>query len=94
MFIIPGFPKDYLSLALGLTTLPVKVFAVLAVIGRMPGTLVLSLQGASLYDQNYFLVAVVAAACLLLVLLAYLWREPLYRWIENMSSPGGRPDIR
>ncbi len=93
MFIIPGFPKDYLSLALGLTTLPIKVFAVLAVIGRMPGTLVLSLQGASLYDQNYFLVAFVAAACLLLVLLAYRWREPLYRWIEKMSPPGGRPDI-
>lgn len=88
MFIIPGFPKDYLSLALGLTTLPIKVFAVMAFIGRMPGTLVLSLQGASLYDQNYFLVAVVAAACLLLVLLAYRWREPLYRWIEKMNPPG------
>ncbi len=88
MFIIPGFPKDYLSLALGLTTLPIKVFAVMAFIGRMPGTLVLSLQGASLYDQNYFLVVVVAAACLLLVLLAYRWREPLYRWIEKMNPPG------
>ncbi len=87
MFVIPGFPKDYLSLALGLTTLPLKVFAVQACIGRMPGTLVLSLQGASLYDQNYFLVAVVAAACLALVLLAYRWREPLYRWIEKMSPP-------
>jgi uncharacterized membrane protein YdjX (TVP38/TMEM64 family) len=88
MFIIPGFPKDYLSLALGLTTLPIKVFAVMAFVGRMPGTLVLSLQGASLYDQNYFLVAVVAAACLLLVLLVYRWREPLYRWIEKMNPPG------
>jgi len=87
MYIIPGFPKDYLSLALGLTTLPIKVFAALAFVGRMPGTLVLSLQGASLYDQNYFLLAVVAAACLVLVLLAYRWREPLYRWVEKMSPP-------
>jgi len=87
MYIIPGFPKDYLSLALGLTTLPIKVFAALAFVGRMRGTLVLSLQGASLYDQNYFLLAVVAAACLVLVLLAYRWREPLYRWVEKMSQP-------
>jgi uncharacterized membrane protein YdjX (TVP38/TMEM64 family) len=87
MYIIPGFPKDYLSLALGLTTLPIKVFAALAFVGRMPGTLVLSLQGASLYDQNYFLLAVVAAACLVLVLLAYRWREPFYRWVEKMSPP-------
>jgi uncharacterized membrane protein YdjX (TVP38/TMEM64 family) len=87
MYIIPGFPKDYLSLALGLTTLPLKVFAVLAFIGRMPGTLVLSLKGASLYDQNYVLLAVVAAACLLLALLAYFFRDPLYRWIEKMNPP-------
>jgi uncharacterized membrane protein YdjX (TVP38/TMEM64 family) len=87
MFIIPGFPKDYLSLALGLSTLPLKVFAILACIGRMPGTLVLSLQGASLYDQNYFLLAVVAVACLVLALLAYRFREPLYRWVEKMNTP-------
>lgn len=87
MYIIPGFPKDYLSLALGLTTLPLKVFAILAFIGRMPGTLVLSLKGASLYDQNYVLLAVVAAACLLLALLAYFFRDPLYRWIEKMNPP-------
>jgi uncharacterized membrane protein YdjX (TVP38/TMEM64 family) len=87
MFVIPGFPKDYLSLALGLTTLPLKVFAILACIGRMPGTLLLSLQGASLYDQNYVLLAVVAGACLVLVLLAYRYREALYRWVEGRNTP-------
>jgi uncharacterized membrane protein YdjX (TVP38/TMEM64 family) len=87
MFVIPGFPKDYLSLALGLTTLPLKVFAILACIGRMPGTLLLSLKGASLYDQNYALLAIVAVACLVLVLLAYRYRETLYRWVEGMNPP-------
>jgi len=87
MFLIPGFPKDYLSMALGLSTLPIKVFAILAFIGRMPGTLVLSLQGASLYDQNYALLAVVAVACAVLVLLGYRFREQLYRCVEKMSPP-------
>lgn len=87
MFVIPGFPKDYLSLALGLTTLPLKVFAILACIGRMPGTLLLSLQGASLYDQNYALLAIVAVACLVLALLAYRYREALYRWVEGRNTP-------
>jgi uncharacterized membrane protein YdjX (TVP38/TMEM64 family) len=87
MFVIPGFPKDYLSLALGLSTLPFRVFAILAFIGRMPGTLVLSLQGASLYDRNYGLLAAVAAACLALALLAYLFREPIYRWVEKINPP-------
>jgi uncharacterized membrane protein YdjX (TVP38/TMEM64 family) len=89
MFLIPGFPKDYLSLALGLTTLPVKLFALMASVGRMPGTLMLSLQGAALYDRSYGLLAVVAGASLVLILLAYRYREALYRWVEKMHAPRG-----
>lgn len=87
MFLIPGFPKDYLSLALGLSTLPVKLFALMTCVGRMPGTLMLSLQGAALYDRSYGLLAVVAGASLVLILLAYRYREALYRWVEKMNPP-------
>ena len=45
MFAIPGFPKDYLCLALGLSTLPVKLFALMTCVGRMPGTLMLEPPG-------------------------------------------------
>jgi uncharacterized membrane protein YdjX (TVP38/TMEM64 family) len=89
MFLIPGFPKDYLSLALGLSTLPVKLFALVTCVGRMPGTLMLSLQGAALYDRSYGLLAVVAGASLVLILLAYRYREALYRWVEKMHAPRG-----
>jgi len=87
MFAIPGFPKDYLCLALGLSTLPVKLFALMTCVGRMPGTLMLSLQGSALYDRSYGLLAGVAGACLVLVLLAYRYREALYRWVEKMNPP-------
>jgi uncharacterized membrane protein YdjX (TVP38/TMEM64 family) len=87
MFVIPGFPKDYLSLALGLSTLPLRVFVILACFGRMPGTLILSLKGASLYDQNYILLALLGGACLVLVMLGYRYREALYRWVEGMNTP-------
>jgi uncharacterized membrane protein YdjX (TVP38/TMEM64 family) len=87
MFAIPGFPKDYLSLALGLSTLPVKLFTLMTGVGRMPGTLMLSLQGAALYDRSYGLLAVVAGACLVLILLAYRYREALYQWVERMNAP-------
>jgi uncharacterized membrane protein YdjX (TVP38/TMEM64 family) len=87
MFAIPGFPKDYLCLALGLSTLPVKIFLLMTGVGRMPGTLMLSLQGAALFDRSYGLLAVVAGACLVLILLAYRYREALYRWVEKMNPP-------
>jgi uncharacterized membrane protein YdjX (TVP38/TMEM64 family) len=86
LFLIPGFPKDYLCLALGVSTLPVKIFILLAGIGRMPGTFALSLQGAFLYEQNYVLLAITIGACLVLVLLCYAYREKIYLWVEKIEN--------
>ena len=86
LFLFPGFPKDYLCLALGVTTLPIKIFLLLAAIGRMPGTFALSLQGAFLYEQNYILLGVMIAACLILALLCYGYREKIYLWIERIEK--------
>ncbi len=86
LFLIPGFPKDYLCLALGVTTLPLKLFILMAAVGRMPGTLALSLQGAFLYEKNYVLLAVVMCACLVLALLCYLYRERIYVWAEKLDN--------
>lgn len=85
-FLIPGFPKDLLSLFLGITPIPVKAFVLMAFVGRMPGTLMLSIQGAFLYEKRYgFLLGVLFLGGLLL-LCVYLYRERLYRWIERMNN--------
>ena len=86
LFLFPGFPKDYLCLALGVSTLPVKIFIFLAAIGRMPGTFALSLQGEFLYEQNYVLLGIMIAACLVLALLCYGYRERIYLWIEKIEN--------
>ena len=86
LFLFPGFPKDYLCLALGVSTLPAKIFILLAGIGRMPGTFALSLQGQFLYEQNYVLLGIMIAACLILALLCYGYRERIYRWIEKLEN--------
>jgi len=86
LFLFPGFPKDYLCLALGVSTLPMKIFILLAGIGRMPGTFALSLQGEFLYEQNYVLLGVMIAACLILALLCYSYREKIYLWIERIEN--------
>jgi len=86
LFIFPGFPKDYLCLFLGLSTLPFKVFIILAIIGRMPATFLLSLQGAYLFEQNYLVFALVFCLCILLFLLAYRYKEGLYKWLEKFNN--------
>jgi len=86
LFVIPGFPKDYLCLFLGLTKLPLKIFLILTGIGRMPGTLMLSLQGSYIFEQKYGLFAVIMGLCLIVIALAYKYREPLYQWLEKYNE--------
>jgi len=85
LFIFPGFPKDYLCLFLGLSLLPFKVFILMAAVGRMPGTFLLSLQGAMLFEENYLLLAVAFLVSALAAYLGYRYREPLNCWIEKQN---------
>jgi uncharacterized membrane protein YdjX (TVP38/TMEM64 family) len=87
LFVFPGFPKDYLCLFLGVTAMPLKLFLLMATFGRMPGTLMLSLQGAMLFEKMYGIFAGLLGLCALGMFLAYRYREQLYRWIEKMDKP-------
>jgi len=86
LFVFPGFPKDYLCFFLGLSAIPLKAFMVIAAIGRIPGTFLLSLQGAFLFDRMYGLFALVGGVCLTAGLIAYRYREKLYLWVEKINS--------
>lgn len=86
LFILPGFPKDYLCLFLGLSTLPLKALILLAAFGRMPGTFILSLQGASLFEKDYAMYALLLVFCLIISFFAYRYRENVYQWIERMNN--------
>jgi uncharacterized membrane protein YdjX (TVP38/TMEM64 family) len=85
-FLFPGFPKDYLCLFLGISDIPFKLFFVMATFGRMPGTLALSIQGASLYQQQYVLAAVIMAICLISAWLSYRYKDDLYKWMDKMNG--------
>lgn len=94
LFIFPGFPKDYLCLFLGLSVLPFKVFILMAAVGRMPGTFMLSLQGAMLFEENYLLLAVTFLVSALAAYLVYRFREPLNRWIEKQNRTASIVDAK
>jgi uncharacterized membrane protein YdjX (TVP38/TMEM64 family) len=85
LFLIPGFPKDYLCMFLGLTTMPARVFFVISTVGRLPGTLALSLQGASIYQKDYWFFVIITGLSLLFALAGFLCRDPLYRWMDRLN---------
>ncbi len=86
LFVFPGFPKDYLCLFLGVTAIPLKAFLLIAAIGRMPGTLMLSLQGEFLFRRNYIVLSVLFGVMLLVAVLMVRYREKIYAWIENLDG--------
>src|SRR3990172_5341291 len=69
LFSIPGFPKDYLSYLLGLTPMSWGSFLLVSSLGRVPGTWLLSAQGAVAGTNQYgpLLLLVALGAALSLV---------------------------
>ncbi len=86
LFLFPGFPKDYLCLFLGITSLAPKLFLILSAVGRMPGTFLLSLQGGALSDKQYGLFFIVLCVCAVGLGFLFRYREDLYRWMERYQS--------
>ena len=77
LFIVPGFPKDTLCYLLGLTHLRRIDFILMNILGRLPGTLVLALEGDAVRTGKYkaffwILAASVAATVGLYVFRTYL----------------------
>jgi uncharacterized membrane protein YdjX (TVP38/TMEM64 family) len=92
LFVFPGFPKDWLCFFLGISTMPLRVFVFLAAVGRIPGTLLLSLQGHYLFEQNYFLLGGLLALGLFVVLVAFYYRDRLYEWAERINGNAPEAD--
>lgn len=88
-FIIPGFPKDYFCFALGLSPMSWRIFLVVSSIGRIPGTLMLSLQGAAIYHENYWSFVILGLLSLAFIAPVYFWRERIYRLLYRLDKNRG-----
>jgi uncharacterized membrane protein YdjX (TVP38/TMEM64 family) len=86
LFLFPGFPKDSLSYLLGLSTMPFKVFIFIASIARMPGTLVLSFEGAQVYAGNYLELLLLLVFSAIVALPCILYRRQILEKLTHYSS--------
>lgn len=86
LFIIPGFPKDSLSYMLGLSHMPLPAFLFVAIVGRMPGTLLLSYQGAEFQSGNYLRLAILLVIAAAVTLPCYLYRHQILAFLARHSK--------
>ena len=68
LFLIPGFPKDTLCYILGLTPMHWEIFLIISTLGRIPGTLLATLQGAKAFDQQYVTLLILLGISALIIL--------------------------
>ena len=91
LFIFPGFPKDSLSYLLGMSAMPFPVFMFITTVGRMPGTLLLSANGAEAYNGDYTRLAILVIFSGLIVIPPMIYRhkmlEALQRWRAKHNLP-------
>jgi len=80
-FTFPGFPKDLLCYVLGLSPMGFVMFVVVCALGRIPGTVLLSFSGSAVYDKNWPLLVVLAAVCVVTMVIVFLVRDKVDRWL-------------
>ena len=71
---------------LGLSRMKLATFLLVSIIGRIPGTYLLTVQGAKFRNQEYYEVVIFAVASAVILLVAYLYRNKIYRWIKRKHT--------
>jgi uncharacterized membrane protein YdjX (TVP38/TMEM64 family) len=86
-FLIPGMPKDYFSYLLGLSPMHVLTFFVISSVGRIPGTLLLTMQGQAIRSENYRAFFVVLGLALLFLVVTLIYRDRIESWLKHPKKP-------
>jgi uncharacterized membrane protein YdjX (TVP38/TMEM64 family) len=83
IYLIPGLPKDIICYLFGLSPMPLWLFALLSGLGRVPGTWVLSTQGAHVETGHYLELAVITAVFAAIALPLYYYRNRIVGWLRR-----------
>ena len=86
IYLIPGLPKDIVCYLFGISPMPFWVFAVASTLGRIPGTWVLSAQGAHTASGDYLEVILLTAVVVAVAVPLYCYRNRIVERLRR-SEP-------
>lgn len=84
LFLIPGFPKDYLCYILGLGHLTTMEFLVIGGAGRLFGTILLTLGGSYIRHHQYGRFFILVGVAIIVVFIAMVYRDKLERLFRKL----------
>ncbi len=85
LFLLPGFPKDALCYILGLTPMHLGIFLIISTVGRIPGTLMATLQGAKAFEHQYYTFGILLGASGLVILIFYIYHEEIHNLVKKLK---------
>jgi uncharacterized membrane protein YdjX (TVP38/TMEM64 family) len=91
LFLIPGFPKDYLCYIMGVSRMPVGTFLIISAAGRLLGTIMLTVMGSSARNGHYFLLGCFVGAGIIIFIAAYYYQDKLLELLKKKSK---KPDCK
>ena len=86
IFLVPGLPKDMICYLFGLSPMPFWVFALVSTLGRIPGTWILSAQGARTESGDYVQAILLTALAVAVALPLYYYRNRLIEWFKGRRA--------
>jgi uncharacterized membrane protein YdjX (TVP38/TMEM64 family) len=89
MFLIPGFPKDIFCYLLGLGHMRHRDFLVVSTIGRLFGTVLLTMEGSFFRDKRYGAFFIVLGVSIFVIMLVMIYRENIERWFRRIQTAQG-----
>ena len=87
LFLIPGFPKDYLCYILGLSHMRAWTFLIISTVGRLFGTIMLSVFGSFARNNEFWPLAALLVITGLCLFVAYFYRE---KWLEKIREKAAK----
>jgi uncharacterized membrane protein YdjX (TVP38/TMEM64 family) len=84
LFVIPGTPKDFLCYIVGLGHLTVMEFFVISTIGRLAGTVLITLRGDYIRHEKYQSLAVLLTVSIVLIFFSMLQKENLQKVFHHL----------
>lgn len=91
IFLFPLFPDDILCFIAGLSTMKFKTFIIIAIIGRSPSVFINNMVGAGIMNDSPTQFIIGSILYGLLILILYLNRKRLSRFIHHSKKQNDPP---
>lgn len=83
LFLIPGFPKDYLCYIMGVSRIPTGTFIIISTAGRIFGTMMLSITGNVARNGQYIALVIILVLGVATFVATYYYHDKILAFLKK-----------